>query len=751
MEQCDTNTRHLEGGAGGDPQAFWPLWEKHEWHLRHLCHRLLQGHPDDAEDALSETMLKAWAGLPGHAAEIGSPGRWLRQIAFHCCVDSWRRRARLTHYSEVAEEISPARAPLPEELAEDPAEIVLRREMQGCALSLVGSLPSRLRGPMVLHALHELPYADVAARLRITEVNARKRVQQARGMLNRLWDTYAAPTPEEKPALPSPPLIADPLRQHEALLRDLPPAPPAEIAADTAGSEVAQVPLPSGAVMDYHLDLPTRAPHRDTRIETLRRHVERYPRGWKKRLELADLLYAAGQWPAAAAEYAQVLERHPRLLDVWVRLGRVHRLIGDGESALAVYQKALSYTRQPATRLHLTGLAALCQRRYAEAFADLAEAARLQPDNRAHWHALGLAYHDAGQPAEALEAFDEALKLDPGDAAALVNSRDPLVALGRPLEAERRVERAVQAEPNCVLALVLLATHRCTAGRVSGREGQRTRRLIAQALKLAPDATDAWGALAHFHVRRGDAAAGLQALEAFVERHPNRPQGWLYRSEWLFHCGHYPEAADAALRANALYPHDLAICQQACKVLPFAGRLDELRAIVDDLLAHYPGRWESCGMAARVLAGWLDAAEAACELAAEGTRHQERVVEAWLTQGQVLAAAGRYRPAVEALEQALSLLPADDGHAQRAAAAHWLGVSCRSLGDEAQAARWFTAAAAASRDALAGDPSGAHYALGNVLAALGRTREAARAYRTAINLHLLYPDREIASEFLDAA
>ena len=173
-------------------------------------------------------------------------------------------------------------------------------------------------------------------------------------------------------------------------------------------------------------------------------------------------------------------------------------------------------------------------------------------------------------------------------------------------------------------------------------------------------------------MRRGDAAAGLQALEAFVERHPNRPQGWLYRSEWLFHCGHYPEAADAALRANALYPHDLAICQQACKVLPFAGRLDELRAIVDDLLTHYPGRWESCGMAARVLAGWLDAAEAACELAAEGTRHQERVVEAWRRRAGA-GCRGPLPPGGRGAGTGALLLPADDGHAQRAAAAHWLG------------------------------------------------------------------------------
>ncbi len=77
---------------GGDEDAFHRLVEPHRTELYAHCYRML-GALHDAEDALQDTLLRAWRGLPGFD-DRRLPRPWLYRIATNACLDAIARRPR---------------------------------------------------------------------------------------------------------------------------------------------------------------------------------------------------------------------------------------------------------------------------------------------------------------------------------------------------------------------------------------------------------------------------------------------------------------------------------------------------------------------------------------------------------------------------------------------------------------------------------------------------------------------------------
>jgi RNA polymerase sigma-70 factor, ECF subfamily len=82
----------VEAARGGDGDAFGRLAEGYRTELLAHCYRML-GSMHDAEDALQETLLRAWRGLPAFAAR-SSVRTWLHRIATNACLDAIARRPR---------------------------------------------------------------------------------------------------------------------------------------------------------------------------------------------------------------------------------------------------------------------------------------------------------------------------------------------------------------------------------------------------------------------------------------------------------------------------------------------------------------------------------------------------------------------------------------------------------------------------------------------------------------------------------
>jgi RNA polymerase sigma factor (sigma-70 family) len=177
--------------AQGEGVAFWMLWERYRQDLLYpCCLRWMGGNRADAEDALSSASLKAWQGLAAGAHEIANVKAWLLRLLYNLCMDmrkSYDRRSAIQHVDTGAgagadEALVPA-----QESAEAAA---LRREMELCIHRAIENLPPRLRAVSRLNLLYGMPSRDIAVQLNLGPDNVRKRLQQARAILQKQLTAY---------------------------------------------------------------------------------------------------------------------------------------------------------------------------------------------------------------------------------------------------------------------------------------------------------------------------------------------------------------------------------------------------------------------------------------------------------------------------------------------------------------------------------------------------------------------------------
>jgi tetratricopeptide (TPR) repeat protein len=508
----------------------------------------------------------------------------------------------------------------------------------------------------------------------------------------------------------------------------------------------------SGVELNAHLILDEKPTRIDQKLKTLSQYVQQYPQGWKKRLELAELLYGMGRWKQAIEEYRQVIERQPQLIEIRLQLGKMLQMMGRETEAIEVYENALPLSRNEATRQHINGLIEACRGDTKAATKAFKIATSLEPDNAAHLLALSQVEMETENVVTALQAFDLVLSLHPDDMVVLIHSYDALMTLGDFQQARRRLSRVLERDPDHFPALKRLVNERCRMRLVSGESGKQTKKMIGTAVQLAPDAPDTHELLAYYHIFRGEWTKGVAVLQEFTEQHPNNPSGWYYYGRCLFDTGEYLAAAAAILKAHHLYPKDCEIYRALSEILPVAGRLDQLHPLVEEMLERFPQRWSVWATAGRVLVESFKEISRGCSVSVQGTRLQPQLADAWFRHGRVLALALKHQEAVEAFEQGWQFLPEKGGYLQSVSAAVWLGESYRVLGDDGASRKWWEEAGEL-KELMEFDTATAYYWQGRALQGLGDGLGAMKAYRSALSQQLLYPARgevEVALKRLKA-
>ena len=176
----------IASARSGDEQSFVRLTSPHRSALHAHCYRLL-GSLHDADDALQETLLRAWRGIDGF--EPRAPlAAWLYRIATNVCLRSLEQRKR-----HAAATIDAHLEPYPELLLEElpspergPDALIEEREAIGLAfVAAMQLLPAKQRAVLVLRDVLGWSSREVAGLLDDSVPAVNSALQRARLRLER--------------------------------------------------------------------------------------------------------------------------------------------------------------------------------------------------------------------------------------------------------------------------------------------------------------------------------------------------------------------------------------------------------------------------------------------------------------------------------------------------------------------------------------------------------------------------------------
>lgn len=169
---------------------FWQQWQKHRDGLYRCCLRLMNFNPVDAEDALSQAMLKAWEKAQQFAGKIANFRAWLMQLTRNLCIDIIRDRARSAASFENIEWVNADETIFAPSSMETPDRILEQEEKLAKIRGAIATLPDRLRETFILHFYEDCPYQEIAQQQRISYDNVCKRISEARKILKQKLSSY---------------------------------------------------------------------------------------------------------------------------------------------------------------------------------------------------------------------------------------------------------------------------------------------------------------------------------------------------------------------------------------------------------------------------------------------------------------------------------------------------------------------------------------------------------------------------------
>jgi len=184
-----------------DEAGFRQLAKRHERELHLHCYRML-GSLDEADDALQETLLRAWRFRGGFEGR-SSLRAWLYRIATNVCltIETGRRaRAIPDSWDEMIQSPYPDRLldELPDDVASPDARFDLRESVRLAFLTAIQHLSPRQRAVLILRDVLGFSAAEVAACLDTTRASVTSALQRARAALAERPPAPAAPSSVEE-------------------------------------------------------------------------------------------------------------------------------------------------------------------------------------------------------------------------------------------------------------------------------------------------------------------------------------------------------------------------------------------------------------------------------------------------------------------------------------------------------------------------------------------------------------------------
>jgi RNA polymerase sigma-70 factor (ECF subfamily) len=187
----------LKSASTAAPSQLEPQLERHRRELTGYCYRML-GSPFEAEDAVQETMLRAWRGFKSFEGRSALRS-WLYRIATNVCFDMLNGRTRRARPMDLGGAQAPEAAnlntlpevtwiePIPGSLLsseDDPAELAMSRETVRLAfVAALQHLAPRQRAVLILCEVMRWKAKEVAELLDTSVASVNSALQRARATL----------------------------------------------------------------------------------------------------------------------------------------------------------------------------------------------------------------------------------------------------------------------------------------------------------------------------------------------------------------------------------------------------------------------------------------------------------------------------------------------------------------------------------------------------------------------------------------
>jgi RNA polymerase sigma-70 factor (ECF subfamily) len=171
----------VAAALAGDEAAFGELAGRHRRELHVHCYRMLASF-DEAEDAVQETLLRAWRHRDRFTGDALFRA-WLYRIATNVCLDLLRGAARgpvtVRSFAEV-----PWLQPYPDRLLDEVEEHAIARETIELAfLVALQALPPRQRATLIARDVLGWPATETAALLDTSVASVNSALQRARATM----------------------------------------------------------------------------------------------------------------------------------------------------------------------------------------------------------------------------------------------------------------------------------------------------------------------------------------------------------------------------------------------------------------------------------------------------------------------------------------------------------------------------------------------------------------------------------------
>lgn len=169
----------------GNLEAFEELYARCSRAVYRYAYRMLND-PDDADDVMQETFVRAFRMLPNFRGECNLL-TWLIKIAGNLCRDRYKSRARRR---EVPFDDLLANRPDTSANGLDPASIVAQQDMQERVRRVLAALPASHREVIILRDFEELSYQEIAQILGCSIASIKLRLFRARRALRDRLESF---------------------------------------------------------------------------------------------------------------------------------------------------------------------------------------------------------------------------------------------------------------------------------------------------------------------------------------------------------------------------------------------------------------------------------------------------------------------------------------------------------------------------------------------------------------------------------